>query len=416
MHILVLGAGVVGLTTAYYLRREGYEVTVVDANEGVGLATSYANGGQLSYSYVAPLAGPGVISKLPPWLLRGDSPMRFRPTLDPDQWRWCIRFLSACTRQQSDLTTQRLLRLSFLSRALMHLFLQHEGQIDFDYARSGKLVLHRDAKSLDSGRDLLEYQRSLGCEQSVLTVEECVRLEPALSALAKVLKGGIYTQSEESADCYRFCVGLERRLRKDGVKFHLGMRVTGLKSSGDACVRVLAGTAELQADHIVLALGAESASMLKSLNMRLPLYPLKGYSLTLPVAENAAAPRVSVTDFQRKVVYARLGGRLRVAGMADLTGRHPKVDPARVATLRSEAEKAFPDAGDYQAAEVWAGLRPATPKGTPILGATPYRNLWLNIGQGGLGFTLALGSAKVVTDLIAGRKPDVALDGFQLAA
>jgi D-amino-acid dehydrogenase len=415
MHILVLGAGVVGLTTAYYLRRDGYQVTVVDANEGVGLATSYANGGQLSYSYVAPLAGPGVISKLPPWLLRDDSPLRFRPTLDPDQWRWCIRFLSACTRQQSDLTTLRLLRLSFLSRALMHLFLEHEPQIDFDYARSGKLVLHRDAKSLDSARDLLEYQRSLGCEQAVLTVEECVRLEPALSELAKVLKGGIYTESEESADCYRFCLGLECRLREDGVKFQLGTRVTHLKRSGDACVRVFAEKDELQADQIVLALGAESASLLKSLNIRLPLYPLKGYSLTLPVAENAAAPRVSVTDFQRKVVYARMGGRLRVAGMADLTGRQPKVDPARVATLRSEAEEAFPDAGDYQAAEVWAGLRPATPKGTPILGPTPYRNLWLNMGQGALGFTLALGSAKVVSDLIAGRKPGVALDGFQLA-
>ncbi|WP_334189230.1 D-amino acid dehydrogenase [Noviherbaspirillum sp.] len=414
MKTLVLGAGVIGLSAAYYLRADGHDVTVVDRNHGVGLATSYANGGQLSYSYVAPLAGPGVLPKLPPWLLRSDAPMRFSPDLDIEQWRWCIEFVMACTQHRSDLTTRRLLALSFLSRRLMEELRRSQPDLQFDFKPAGKLVLHRDPASFAGARRLLDYQRSLGCEQEALDTDACVALEPALAHAAGGIAGGIYTRSEDSADCYQFCVGLESILRKQGVRFLLNTAVDRIVSVQGGNVQVISGGGVLDADHIVVALGASSPSLLKPLGIRLPIYPLKGYSLTVPVSGTGSAPSISVTDFQRKVVYARLGDRLRIAGMADLTGRRLTVDPRRIDTLKAEARAVFPGAGDYDAATVWAGQRPATPSGNPILGRTRYRNLWLNVGQGGLGFTLALASGHTVTNLLAGRAAAVPLDGFEL--
>ncbi len=413
MHVLVIGAGVIGLSTAYYLRADGHEVTVVDSQQAGGQAASYANGGQLSYSYVAPLAGPGVLSKIPGWLLRADSPMRFRPSLDPALWHWCLQFAKACNRRQSALTTRRLLTLSRLSQRLMHAFAAEETGVEFDYGQTGKLVLHRDKASFEAACQLLDYQRSLGCEQQALSPEECVRIEPALAAIADQLSGGIHTASEESGDCYRFCQGLEQRLREQGVQFRFGTSVTRLEHGAGNRVRAFAGQNPIPADEIVVASGVAGSQLVRPLGLRLPLYPLKGYSLTLPVADDAASPRVSVTDFQRKVVYARLGRRLRVAGMADLAGRQASVEPGRIATLRAEAAAAFPGAGDFGEAEAWAGLRPATPSGMPILGPTPYRNLWLNLGHGALGFTLALGSGKWLADFLGGR-PAEGVEGFLL--
>lgn len=414
MKVLVIGAGVIGLSTAYYLQTDGHDVTVVDSNSGVGTMASYANGGQLSYSYVAPLAGPGVLGKLPAWLLRADSPVRFSPSLDPDQWRWCLSFVRACSQRQSDLTTRRLLGLAMFSRALMHEFVAREPDIAFDYANSGKLVLHRDFASFDKARRLLDYQRTLGCEQQAMTADECVDAEPALAHMGRHLAGGIYTASEDSGDCYRFCVGLERRLRREGVRFRFATQIDALREDGTGRIGAFAAGEMLDAEHIVVAAGTASVALLRPLRIRVPLYPLKGYSLTVKVRNQAAAPSISVTDFQRKIVYARLGDRLRIAGMADLNGQRATIDPSRVATLRTEVEAAFPEAGHYASAEPWAGLRPATPTGTPILGRTRYRNLWLNVGHGALGFTLALGSGKGVADRIAGRERKSAADEFLL--
>jgi len=416
MHVLVLGAGVTGLATAWYLREDGHTVTVVERNEDVALESSFANGGQLSYSYVAPLAGPGILSKLPSWLLRGDSPIRFRPRLDPDQWRWLAQFVGACTQRQSELSTRRLLALSFLSRDLMQQLRISEPGLHFSHSNAGKLVVHRKRASFDAALGLLDYQRSLGCEQQALDTRECVEKEPALAHLAGQLQGGIFTPSEDSGDCYQFCVGMSRLLRARGVEFRLGTKVTALRRTRGSDRRVEAWVDDhaIEADQIVLAAGAASAALLKPLGLRVPLYPLKGYSLTTQVDPRGHAPHISITDFERKIVYARLGDRLRVAGMADVTGRRADVDPSRVATLRAESVAAFPDAGNFDEATVWCGLRPATPHGTPIIGSTCYKNLWLNLGQGALGFTLALASGRSMTDLIAGRRPAVPLDGFTL--
>ena len=415
MHAIVLGAGVVGLATAWYLRADGHQVTVIERNDDVAGETSFANGGQLSYSYVAPLAGPGVLSKLPGWLLRADSPVRYRPGIDLQQWRWLLQFVRACTRRQSEETTRRLLSLSFLSRDLMSDLLAGEPELRFDHANVGKLVVYRSSEAFDAARRTLDFQQSLGCEQEALDAAACVAREPALAHQADQLRGGIFTRGEDSGDCHRFCLGLMRLLQQRGVAFRFGTEVTRLRRTARGRVILSTRDEEITADHIVLATGASSAPLLGTAGIRVPLYPLKGYSLTAPLEVGAVAPRVSITDFERKVVYARLGDRLRIAGIADIDGRSARSNPKRVASLRAAASAMFPNAADYNSADTWCGLRPATPKGLPIIDRTSFGNLWINVGHGALGFTLALASGRLIGDLIARRKPAIPIEPYGLA-
>jgi D-amino-acid dehydrogenase len=423
VRVAIVGAGVVGLATAWYLADDGHDVTVIDGRDGVGQGTSFANGAQLSYSYVAPLAGPGVLPKIPPWLLRRDSPLRFYPALDAAQWRWLAAFVMACNARQSELTTRRLLALAFDSRRRMEALLAAH-PIDFGHARNGKLVAHTSVDGYEAARRLVDYQRSLGCEQDALDRDACIALEPALavegSRLGGKLIGGIHTPSEEVGDCYRFCVALAGRLRGRGTRFVLATHVESLVRDGRGIAALRVPGGDVAADAFVLAAGAASVALARPLGIRLPVYPLKGYSLTLPVT--GPSPAVSVTDFKRKVVYAPLaspeGPRLRVAGMADIAGWSDTPDPVRVRQLVAEARAAFPRATDYAAPpdtfEPWCGLRPATPKGTPVIGATPFPNLYLNAGQGALGWTLALASGAMLADVVAGRPTAVPIEGFGL--
>jgi len=415
MKALVLGAGVAGVACAYYLWRDGHDVTVLDRNEGVALETSFANGGQLSYSYVAPLASASVIPKIPPWLLRRDSPLRFRPELDWDQWRWILEFLAACNDATADRTTERLLRLAFYSRDLMHeLVRTHE--MDFDYVQNGKLVVHTNPKSYESAKRLMEYQRTLGAEQEALDAKACVELEPALEHMAGRMCGAIYTPSEDAGDTYKFCNELKRIMTSgpNPVAYRFGVEIERLLPWHGRLMGVETSHGVMEADHYVLALGTNAPYLLKPLGIRVPIYPLKGYSLSLPITNERAAPRISVTDFKRKVVYARLGDDLRVAGMADLSGRRAVIDGERVDQLVSEVKSTFPGATDFRKLGPWCGMRPATPKGTPVLGATPHANLWLDVGHGALGFTLALATGRILADLAGGRASKIALDGFTL--
>ena len=420
MQVIVLGAGVVGVTTAYYLARDGHQVTIVDRNQGAALEASYANGGQLSYSYVAPLADPGVWPKLVPWLLSSTSPVRYRPQLDPHQWRWCLQFLAACSSVRSAETTRHLLRLGHASRRLMHELLGEEPELDFAWANSGKLVVYRDAASLAAARRQVEFQQRLAGDsehsQEVLDAAACIAIEPALDSLRREIVGGVHTPSEDSADCYRFTVGLLDRIRAASPdnRCLFDTVIHGLRVSQDEVVGVETSAGLLEADAYVLASGCDSARLARPLGVALPIYPLKGYSLTAPIADPDAAPRLSVTDFQRKIVYAVIDGKLRVAGIADIGGYHRTIVPARVATLLAEAGAAFPGAMDEQQVEAWAGLRPATPSGRPILGHSTCRRLWLNVGHGALGFTLSLASGRALADLIAEQAPFVSLDGFTL--
>lgn len=404
MNIVVIGAGIIGMTTAWYLARDGHQVTVVDRAAAAGAETSFANGGQLSYSFVAPLAGPGVLSKVPGWLLDRNSPLRFRPRLNPEQWRWSAAFVRACTAAKSRETAEKLLTLSFLSRDLYHEMAEQE-HLPFDFARSGKLVLHRNPASFGDARAQTDYQATLGCLQEVLNADQCVAIEPALADARGDIAGGIFTRSEDAGDCHQLCESLVSRLRRQGVKFRFDTTVRRLVTRGDQVVAAEIDDDLLDADAFVMAAGIDAPRLTRPLGIRPLLYGLKGYSLTYPLAADSRAPAISVTDLHNKVVYARIGERLRVAGIVDMGDDNTLIRAERIATLERQTEALFPRLAASGAPETWAGLRPATPEGVPLIGPTRLRNLWLNLGHGALGFTLATGSAHLLASMIAGR-PD----------
>lgn len=414
MHVCVLGGGVIGVTTAYYLARDGHRVTVLDRREGVGLEASFANGGQLSYSYVAPLAQPSILPNLPSLLFARDSALRFSPRLDCLQWRWLIAFLRACRKEVAAQTTAHLLALSLYSRSLLHALVREE-TIEFDYKRNGKLVVFRNPAAFEQAQRQMEFQAALGCEQQALGPMACVTLEPAIEPLRSELAGGIYTPSEDVGDCHQFTVELARLAsEKYGARFIYGSQIQQLRAQQHRLLAVRTQQGDIEADAFVVSAGMSSVRLLEPLGVKLLLYPLQGYSLTVPLDPGHSAPYVSVTDADNKVVYAKLGDRLRVAGMIDITGT-ANADPRRLNLLQKQARAAFPRGGDYNRAEGWSGQRPATPSGKPVLGSTNYSNLWLNTGQGALGFTLACGSARLVADSIAQRPPELDISLFRQA-
>ncbi|MGY2402731.1 D-amino acid dehydrogenase [Pseudomonas sp. SDO5271_S396] len=401
--VCIIGGGVIGLASAYALVRAGHEVTVIEARESLGSETSFANGGQLSYRYVAPLADAGVPWQAMGWLLRGDSPLKLRPRLDPRQWRWMAAFLGACRGSVNQRNAAHLLRLAALSQATLQQWRDNDHLDGFDWRRNGKLVTFRNAGSFEHARskvtDILQQQ--------VLSATDCARLEPALAGGGFV--GGIYTPNEEVADCHAFCQRLAARLEASGrCRFLLGRKVTGIREARGAVQAVELGDEVMPVEHLVLAAGYRSAE----LGLRVPLYPLKGYSLSVPLGPQHQAPNVSITDYDRKIVYARIGEQLRVAAMVDIVGFDASLDPKRLALIKRQARETFPLAGDYSRAVEWAGMRPATPTGVPLIGASPTRNLWLNLGHGALGFTLACGSGQLLAELIGQRTPSIDLQGL----
>ncbi|MGH8417926.1 MAG: D-amino acid dehydrogenase [Pseudomonas sp.] len=414
VQVVVIGAGVVGLASAWYLARQGLQVTLVDRHADVAQETSFANGGQLSYSYVAPLADPGVISKLPQWLLRADSPLRFRPRLDPAQWRWCMAFLRSCNDAQVRRTIGEMLSLSFLSRdALDELLGEHA--LDFDLIRTGKLVVYRDPGALAAAAPMVDWQRSLGADQRILDGAGCVALEPALQAIGGQLAGGIFTPGEATGDCLRFCQGLKALLAQlPNVHLVLGREVKALVHERNRVVAVRTDHGDLPADAVVMAAGMFSVPLLKPLGISLPLYGLRGYSLSVPLDAAMQAPRLSVTDAARKVVYAPLNQHLRIAAMVDMGVARADIDPARITLLKQQVLETFPHL-ELTNAKAWAGLRPSTAHSKPIVGrAGNFSNLWLNVGQGALGFTLALGSARLLAAQVMNEAPPIDPAPFQL--
>lgn len=403
--VCIIGAGVVGLATAQALVLEGFDVTVLEARDAAGLETSFANGGQLSYRYVAPLADAGVPQQALGWLLRGDSPLRLRPRLDAAQWRWLLEFTAACRRSTNQANAKHLLRLALFSQVTLAQW-RADGLDGFDWRCNGKLVAFRDEGSFRSARQNLSDPSA----QSVLDARECRELDPALAAAPFV--GGVYTPSEEVADCFKFCQQLAQRLKASGrCRLVYGHPASRLVLRNGAVAGVEAGGETFEAEHVVLAAGYRSAALLPG-GPRLPLYPLKGYSLTAPVRVQDHAPEVSLTDYDRKVVYARIGERLRIAAMVDIVGFDPRLEPKRLALIRQQAVDTLPDACDYGAAVEWAGMRPATPTGVPLVGACGPRGLWLNLGHGALGFTLACGSAQLIAAQLAGRQPAIDTQGL----
>lgn len=416
-HIVVIGAGVVGLTTAWALLERGHRVTLLERESAIAGGASRANGGQLSYRYVSPLADAGVPLKALRWLLDPDGPLRFKPEARWHQWRWMVDFLRACRAPVNARTTARLLELGALSQSA---FAELCRSADIDAGASafrapGKLVVYR--KPAEFARVAARI-RSLGADspEQALSHDACVALEPALAHSDAQLAGGIFTAGEAVADCHAVCLQLAERLRSHGgLAGIVQSEARGFVLSQGRAVALKTDQGEIAADGFVLAAGLHSRGLGKSVGLNLPIYPLKGYSLTAPISAQHCPPEVSVTDFERKVLYARIGDQLRVAAMVDLVGDDPGIDPRRIASLQRAVRAMFPQAADYDRASNWAGLRPATPSGAPLLGATPVGNLWLNVGHGALGFTFSFASARIVADLISGRSSPMNLQGLQLA-
>lgn len=400
-HVCVLGAGIVGLATAWQLHRDGHQVTVIDSAQ-TGAGASAANGAQLSYSYVQPLADPALWLQLPKLLLAPDSPLKFRLRMDPHQWAWGLRFLAACRDHVSRRTTASLLSLAAESRLAFDQLMAQEA-LACDFSATGKLVLYPDASTFASARRQMALQRSLGTVQQALTPAEAVGIEPALAHHAAHFAGAIHTPSECAADCLKVCEALQHRLQALGVRFRFQTEVTRLVPRGKRIVAAETREGPIEADTFVVALGTGSRQLAAPLGLDVPVYPLKGYSITVQASEVAgAAPRVNVTDAARKVVFARIGDRLRVAGMAELVGHDRAIPADRIASLVASARALFPQASGFDEVQPWAGLRPATPSGLPLLGRLPGSpaNLLFNTGHGALGFTLAFGSARRVASAL----------------
>ncbi len=412
-HVVVIGGGVVGLTTAWALVESGCEVTLVEREAQLALGASYANGGQLSYRFVSPLADEGVPTKALRWLFETDAPLRFKPEWSLQQWAWLASFLSNCRGSINHRTTQRLLLLGAFSQASFAGFYASAQKDGVSLRTPGKLVIYRNAPEFSKVAQRLRANND-NIEQ-VLTHQECLALEPALVHSPLQLAGGVFTAGEAVADCYALSIQLSERL-KVHARFREVVRAQaqGFRTMSGKVYALRTSAGELQADDFIIAAGLQSRQLAHSAGIKLPIYPLKGYSLTAPIKAQHFAPVISVTDIEKKTLYAQIGSQLRVAAMADMVGDDTRIDPDRMASLYRSVRATFPKAAQYDEATQWAGLRPATPSGSPILGATPVAGLWLNVGHGALGFTLSFGCARILASLLTGEPSPIPLEGLLL--
>ncbi|MBI3571146.1 MAG: D-amino acid dehydrogenase [Gammaproteobacteria bacterium] len=414
MKVLVLGGGVIGVTSAWYLHRAGHEVTVVDRQPAPGMETSHANGGQVSWGAGTPWAAPGIPLKALKWMLRPHSPLVLRPRLDPAMWAWLFRMLANCTPERYAINKERMLRLSRYSHECL-MALRRKTGIHYDEHMTGILDLFRTARELEEAARDAAMLKQWGVDCRILDRTGCVAQEPALRASQEKIAGGLHFPGDESGDCFQFTQSLASLAESKGVTFALNTRIERLEADGNRITRVHTDRGEMTADACVIACGSYSPLLLRPLGIRLPVYPVKGYSVTLPLTDFAVAPAGSVTDATYKVVITRLGNKLRGAGTAELAGYDLRLRPSRLATISHVLADLFPGAGNLAGAQPWCGLRPMTPDNPPVLGVSPYKNLYLNTGHGTLGWTMACGSGKILADIISGRTTDIDLNGLGLA-
>jgi D-amino-acid dehydrogenase len=409
--IIVLGSGVIGTASAYYLAKSGHDVTVIDRQPAAGMETSFGNAGEISPGYASPWAGPGVPFKAVKWLLMQHSPLVVRPKFDPAQWSWILQMLANCNQKSYETNKGRMVRLAEYSRDCM-IELRAETGISYDERTKGTLQLFRNQQQLDGAATDIAVLKRYGVPYNVLDPQGCEAAEPALAKVRGKFVGGLQLPGDETGDCFKFTQALAGMAKELGVKFRQNVDIKRLSTEGDKVTGVVTSQGELKADSFVMALGSYSPFVLRELGIKIPVYPVKGYSITVPITDASGAPESTVMDETFKVAITRLGDRIRVGGTAELSGFDLTLHQKRRDTLEHSVSDLFPAGGDVSKASFWCGLRPMTPDGTPVVGPTPYRNLFLNTGHGTLGWTMACGSGRVLTDMVSGRQPEIGLEGL----
>jgi D-amino-acid dehydrogenase len=411
MKVLVLGAGVIGTSTAWYLSKLGHEVTVLDRREGAGLETSFANGGQISACHAEPWANPDAPMTIFKWLWRDDSPLLFRLRMDPAQWSWGLRFLMECAPANTRANIGEIVKMSLYSRRALQ-ELREQTHIHYDELELGILHYYTQRDEFDRAVQAAAVMRAYGLDRDIKTVDEAVAIEPALASARERIVGATFTPTDESGDAHLFTQRLAKMAADRGAQFSFGHDIRGLVAAGGRIGGVRVGRGAqvdevMTADAYVVAMGSYSPLLTRPIGLNLPVYPAKGYSASLPIRDASKAPRVSLTDDEAKIVISRLGDRMRIAGTAELSGYSTDLNMVRCEALTRRVGELFPEAGHYDRATFWTGLRPSTPSNVPLVGATRFGNLYLNTGHGTLGWTMAAGSGRALADIISGRKPEV---------
>lgn len=406
MKVLILGSGVIGVTSAYYLARAGHEVTVVDRQPEPALETSFANAGEVSPGYSSPWAGPGVPVKAVKWLLMKHGPLVIRPKLDPVMWVWLLKMLRNCTSERYAVNKSRMIPIAEYSRDCLR-DLRRDIGIQYDERSQGTLQLFRYQAQLDGTGEDIAVLKQYGVPFEVLSREGCIAAEPALGSVKEKFAGGLRLPQDETGDCHMFTQALAKHAEALGVRFMFNTGIDRIVTDGARVSGVATSAGMLQADAYVLALGSWSSRLVAPLDISLPVYPVKGYSITVPIKDASGAPESTVMDESYKVAITRLGNRIRVGGTAEISGFSSQLYDARRATLDHSLTDLFPRGGDLSKATFWSGLRPMTPDGPPVIGPTQYANLHLNTGHGTLGWTMSCGSGRVLADMLSGKKPDI---------
>ena len=417
MKVLVLGAGVIGVTTAYYLNEAGHEVTVIDRQPGPAMETSFANAGEISPGYSSPWAAPGVPLKAIKWLMSKHGPLVIRPRMEKDMWVWLAQMLRNCTSSRYALNKARMVPLAEYSRDCLRELRASTG-IRYDERSQGTLQLFRKQSQLDGTAKDIEVLKQFGVPFELLDADGCIKVEPGLSHVRGDIAGGLRLPDDETGDCKLFTDRLAELCRERGVVFHYGVESDKLfsdDSDGEiAFLKVQGETKKFKADAYVMALGSYSARWMRKRKVPIPVYPMKGYSLTLPVTNADEAPVSTIMDETYKIAITRLGDRIRIGGTAEVAGFDLSLRESRRSTLEHSFSGLFPEAGDVTQATFWCGLRPMTPDGPPIIGKTRYKNLYVNTGHGTLGRTMACGSARILAEIMSGRSPDIDASGLSI--
>ena len=413
MKVIVLGSGVIGTSVAYYLAKSGHQVEVIDRQAGPALETSFANAGEVSPGYSSPWAGPGVPMKAIKWMLMRHSPLVIWPVLDPNMWRWGLSMLANCTEKAYAVNKSRMVPIAEYSRDCLK-ELRAETGIAYDDRAQGTLQLFRTQAQMDGIAKDVEVLQDYKVPFEVLDRAGFVKVEPALKLTQEKFVGALRLPGDETGDCFKFTNRLAEMAEALGVKFRYNTSIDGIEVSGGRVTGVRTSAGTLMADHYVTALGSFTPQLVKPIGIHIPVYPVKGYSITVPITDAKFAPESTIMDESHKVAVTRLGDRIRVGGTAELAGFDMTLRESRRDTLNHVLTDLFPKGGDLSKATFWCGLRPMTPDGTPIVGHTPYPNMMLATGHGTLGWTMAAGTARVIDDLISGRKPEISLDGLSM--